>query len=348
MKTELLNLTKAELTNAILEIGEKKFRAEQLWQWIYIHNEFDFSKMSSFSVALQQKLNEHFSIFRPKVIEHLKSVDGTNKWLLEFNDGQRIETVFIPEEDRGAVCVSTQVGCAVGCKFCHTGTQKLSRNLTSAEIISQFLLVRDYHKKELVSNIVVMGMGEPMHNFENTIKALQILNDNTGCALSKRKITLSSSGIANKIPEIAKKISVKLAISLHASNDEIRSKIMPINNKFNIDAVLKSCQEYQKITGYRQPITFEYLMLDGINDSFEDAKRLNHLMKTYKINAKFNLICFNSWDGCGFVGSSKNKVHAFSKRLQEYGFEAPIRASRGDDIMGACGQLKGIKNNLTL
>ncbi len=343
MKIELLNLCKNELIEEVLKLGEKKFRAEQLWQWIYIHNQYDFYKMSSFSKSLQDKLNQHFNVYRPKIIEHLKSVDGTNKWLLEFEDGQRIETVFIPEDDRGAVCISTQVGCAVGCKFCHTGTQKLSRNLSTAEIISQFLLVRDFFDKSLVTNIVVMGMGEPLHNFDNTINALKILNENSGCALSKRKITLSTSGVANKIADVAKEIGVKLAISLHASDDITRSKIMPINNKYNIDTVLNACKEYQNITGARQPITFEYLMLNELNDTMGDAKRLYELMKKHNINAKFNLISFNSWEGSEFVGSSNNRIHAFSRELQKYGFEAPIRASRGDDIMGACGQLKGCK-----
>lgn len=347
-KIELIGLSKEEISAELVKIGEKSFRTNQLWQWLYYHGATDFFKMSSFSKATQEKFAETFTIFRPKIITEQKSCDRTHKWLLEFADGQRVETVYIPEEDRGAVCVSTQVGCGVGCTFCHTGSQKITRNLTACEIVSQFLMARDVYNEwptptdetRYLSNVVVMGMGEPLHNLDNTIKALKILNAPDGVSLSKRKITLSTSGIADKIAIVANELGVKLAISLHASNDETRSKIMPINKKYNMAQVLKACQEYQEITGARQYITIEHLMLDGINDSVEDAKTLAKLMRAYKINVKFNLIPFNPWPNCPYKPSSNNRVHAFAKELESQGFACPIRTARGQDILAACGQLK--------
>ena len=309
-----------------------------------------FEEMTNLSKDLRIKLTENFSLSRPKIVTEQISADKTHKWLLEFADGQRIETVFIPEDERGAVCVSTQVGCAVGCKFCHTGSQKITRNLTAAEIISQFMLVKDVYgewpsssqENRLVSNIVVMGMGEPLHNVENTIKALNILTDQDGLAVSKRRITLSTSGIVPNIPRIAQETGVKLAISLHASNNIKRSQIMPINDRYPIEEILKACQEYQKIVTSRY-ITFEYLMLDHFNDTLQDAQELISMMKKYKIGAKFNLIPFNPWPGCNFQPSSNNRVHAFSDELEKAGFAAPIRTARGQDILAACGQLKSKK-----
>ncbi|MDR1025849.1 MAG: 23S rRNA (adenine(2503)-C(2))-methyltransferase RlmN [Lactobacillus sp.] len=344
---ELIGLSKKELEQELINIGEKPFRTKQLWQWLYFHGATDFDKMSNLSKDLREKLKQNFTITRPKVVNSQLSSDGTHKWLLEFSDGQRIEAVYIPEEDRGAVCISSQVGCAVGCKFCNTGTQKITRNLTTCEIISQFMTARDVYndwtvKDRKLSNIVVMGMGEPLHNTDNMIKALQILTDPDGMAIGRRKITLSTSGIANKIVEIIKASGVKLAISLHAPNDEKRSQIMPINKKFPLDAVLKACQDYQKLEGSRY-ITFEYLMLKGFNDSLQDARELVSLMKKYKLGAKFNLIAFNPWEGCGYESSSKNTIRAFAAEIEKGGFEAPIRASRGQDILAACGQLKSKK-----
>lgn len=347
-KIELIGLSKEELTQELLKIGEKAFRVKQLWQWLYYHGETDFEKMSNLSKDLRTKLAENFSISRPKIITEQVSADKTHKWLLEFSDGQRIETVYIPEEDRGAVCISTQVGCAVGCTFCHTGSQKITRNLTSGEIVAQFMVARDVYKEwptptdetRYLSNVVVMGMGEPLHNVDNVIKALQILNDQDGISISKRRITLSTSGIVPNMHRIAEELGVKLAISLHASNNEVRSKIMPINNKYKIEEILRACQDYQKVTGNNRYITFEYLMLDQINDSLEDARALVRLMKQYKIGAKFNLIPFNPWPGCPYKPSSNNRVHAFAKELETAGFAAPIRVARGQDILAACGQLK--------
>ena len=332
-------------------LGEKAFRAKQLWQWIYFRGETDFDKMSNLSKDLRAKLKEKYTLNRPKIVAEQISNDKTHKWLLEFDDGERIETVYIPEEDRGAVCISTQVGCAVGCKFCHTGSQKITRNLTAGEIVAQFMVARDAYgewpsptsETRYLSNIVVMGMGEPLLNKDNTFKALRILSDGDGIAISKRRITLSTSGIAPNIESVATDLGVKLAISLHAPNNEKRSQIMPINQRYPIEEVLKACQKYQDIMGMSRMITFEYLMLKNFNDTPDDAKELIALMKKYNIGAKFNLIPFNPWPGCQFEPSSNNKVHNFSKILETAGFEAPIRVARGQDILAACGQLKSKK-----
>ena len=345
---ELIGLTKDELKQELEKIGEKPFRTKQIWQWLYFHGETNFDNMSNLSKDLRDKLKQNFTISRPKIAVEQISKDKTHKWLLEFSDKQRVETVYIPEEDRGAVCVSSQIGCAVGCKFCNTGTQKITRNLLAGEIISQFMIVKDTYKEwattknRMISNIVVMGMGEPLHNIDNTIKALNILTDADGFAISKRKITLSTSGIAPNIVPIIKQTGVKLAISLHAPNDKLRSEIMPINKKYPLDTVLKACAEYQKLDGSRF-ITFEYLMLKDFNDGIEHAKELVSLMKKYKLGAKFNLINFNPWEGCNYEPSSKSRITAFAKELEKGGFEAPLRKPRGQDILAACGQLKSKK-----
>ena len=347
----LIGLSKEELAAELSALGEKPFRAKQLWQWIYFRGESDFDKMSNLSKDLRAKLKENYTLRRPKIVAEQLSKDKTRKWLLEFDDGQRIETVYIPEEDRGAVCISTQVGCAVGCKFCHTGSQKITRNLTAGEIVAQFMVARDTYgewpsptnETRYLSNIVVMGMGEPLHNKEETFKALKILSDGDGIAISKRRITLSTSGIVPNIEAVASELGVKLAISLHASNNEKRSQIMPINNRYPIERVLEACQKYQDIMGMSRMITFEYLMLKDFNDTPEDAKELIALMKKYNLGAKFNLIPFNPWPGCNFAPSSNNKVHAFSRLLEAAGYEAPIRVARGQDILAACGQLKSKK-----
>ena len=350
-KTELLGLSKEEIAEQISKLGEKSFRAKQLWQWLYYHGVSDFEKMTSFSKDLRAKLAENFTITRPKIVTEQISVDKTHKWLLEFADGQRVEMVYIPEEDRGAVCISTQVGCAMGCRFCHTGSQKLTRNLTAGEIVGQFMVARDVYNEwptktdenRMLSNIVVMGMGEPLQNVENVIKAMNIITDGEGISVSRRRITLSTSGIAPKIVEVAEATGVRLAISLHAPTDEIRSQIMPINKKYPLAEVMKACQDYQSKDGSRY-ITFEYLMLNGVNDSIENANQLINLMKKYQINAKFNLIAFNPWPGCGFEPSSNNRIHAFAKVLNHAGYAAPIRTPRGQDILAACGQLKSKKD----
>ena len=347
---EIIGLSKSELSEALLQLGEKPFRAKQIWQWLYVQGVRSFAEMTNLSKDLRAKLAENFILSRPKIVTEQISADKTHKWLLEFSDGQRVETVFIPEDEHGAVCVSTQVGCAVGCKFCHTGSQKITRNLTTAEIISQFMLVKDVYgewpssssENHLVSNIVVMGMGEPLHNADAVIRALQIATDQDGLAVSKRRVTLSTSGIVPNICRIAEETGVKLAISLHAPNNQKRSQIMPINNRYPIEDILSACQAYQKIVTSRY-ITFEYLMLDGFNDTLQDAQELIALMKKYKIGAKFNLIPFNPWPGCSFKPSSNNRVYAFSRELEKAGFAAPVRVARGQDILAACGQLKSKK-----
>lgn len=352
MTKELIGLSKDELAEQIALIGEKPFRAKQLWQWIYFRGETDFDKMTNLSKSLREKLKQNFTISRPKIVDEQLSSDKTRKWLLEFADGQRIETVYIPEEDRGAVCVSTQVGCAVGCKFCHTGSQKITRNLTAGEIVAQFMVARDAYgewpsptnETRFLSNVVVMGMGEPLHNKDEVFKALKILSDGDGIAISKRRITLSTSGIVPNIEAVASELGVKLAISLHAPNNDKRSTIMPINKRYKIEDILEACQKYQAIMGMSRMITFEYLMLKDFNDSAEDAKELIGLMKKYHLGAKFNLIPFNPWPGCDYQPSSNNKVRNFSKILEAAGYEAPIRVARGQDILAACGQLKSKKS----
>lgn len=350
-KTELIGLSRDELAAELAKLGEKPFRAKQIWHWLYNQGVTDFAAMTNLSKDLREKLGNGCSITRPKVVTRQISADKTSKWLLEFADGQRVEMVYIPEEDRGAVCISTQVGCAVGCTFCHTGSQRITRNLTAGEIIGQFLVARDAYNEwptpanetRFLSNVVVMGMGEPLHNLDNVITALKIISDGDGLAVSKRRITLSTSGIAPKMTRVAQELGVKLAVSLHAPNNELRSKIMPINNKYPLEEVMQACQEYQKIVTSRF-ITFEYLMLDGINDSLDCARQLVALMKKYKIGAKFNLIPFNPWPGCAYQPSSRNRVMAFSRELEKGGYAAPVRVARGQDILAACGQLKSKKD----
>lgn len=353
-KIELIGLSKTEIQQHLTQMGEKPFRAKQLWQWLYFHGETDFDKMSNLSKDLRQKLKNNFTITRPKVVAEQVSKDKTRKWLLEFQDGQRVEMVYIPEDDRGAVCISTQVGCAVGCRFCHTGSQKLTRNLTAGEIVSQFMVARDTYgewpsptdETRYLSNIVVMGMGEPLHNPDNVIKALNILTDGEGIAISRRRVTMSTSGIAPKIVPVLRATGVRLAISLHAPNNQIRSKIMPINDRFPIEEILKACQEYQSGDGSRY-ITFEYLMLKDINDTLDNACELIALMKKYKLRASFNLIPFNPWPGCVFQPSTEKNIKAFADALEKAGFAAPVRVARGQDILAACGQLKSQKEKNT-
>jgi len=350
-KTPIIGLSKDELKEAVLSLGEKPFRAKQLWQWLYFKGVRSFDEMTNLSKDLRQKLSDNFVLERPKIVTEQISKDKTHKWLLEFADGERVETVYIPESDRGAVCISTQVGCLMGCKFCHTGSQKLTRNLTAGEIVSQFMVARDsYHEwpspsdtTRFLSNIVVMGMGEPLQNKENVIKALNILSDGDGIAISRRRITMSTCGIVPEINPVLEQTGVRLAISLHASNDATRSSLMPINKVYNIAQIIKACQQYQSKDGSRY-ITFEYLMLNGINDSEQNAKELIDLLKKNKIRATFNLIPFNPWPGCDFEPSKPENIKRFAELLNKAGFACPVRVARGQDILAACGQLKS-KNN---
>jgi len=348
MKKELVGLTLDELKAELESLGEKPFRAKQLWQWIYNKGETDFNKMSSLSKDFRAVLHEKYKVSHPTIVAEQKSVDGTRKWLMEFSDGARVECVYIPEEDRGAVCISTQVGCAQGCKFCHTGTQRMLRNLTSAEIVGQVMAARDAYgewptktdENRMLSNVVVMGMGEPLANFNNLKKAISILNDGDGMAISKRKITVSTCGLANKIPELAT-LGVKLAVSLHAPNDEIRNQIMPINKAFPLSTLITACKKYQNKCERRSFITMEYVMLKGINDSLQCAQELTDLVKGLEV--KFNLIPFHPWNNCPFEASDQKTISKFAKYLESKWFAAPIRRTRGEDIMAACGQLKTAK-----
>lgn len=345
---DLIGLSREDLLAEMTAMGEKPFRVKQIWHWLYNKGVTDFSKMSTLAKPLQARLAEKYLISRPQVITEKNSTDGTRKWLLRFADGKEVETVYIPEEDRGAVCLSTQVGCQMGCRFCHTGTQGFQRNLTAGEIVGQFLSARDSYgewptpvdETRYLSNIVVMGMGEPLNNYNELVKAMRIIMDGEGLAISKRRITVSTSGIADKIPNLAKDLGVRLAISLHAPNDTIRNQIMPINRKYPLAVLINACKEYQRLCEHRQYITMEYVMLKGINDSPENARELIQLVKGLEV--KFNLIPFNPWEGCVFEPSSNNTIHKFAKILEDAYFAAPIRQSRGQDIMAACGQLKSL------
>ena len=345
---DLIGLSREDLLAEMTAMGEKPFRVKQIWHWLYNKGVTDFSKMSTLAKPLQARLAEKYLISRPQVITEKNSTDGTRKWLLRFADGKEVETVYIPEEDRGAVCLSTQVGCHMGCRFCHTGTQGFQRNLTAGEIVGQFLAARDSYgewptpvdETRYLSNIVVMGMGEPLNNYDELVKAMRIIMDGEGLAISKRRITVSTSGIADKIPNLAKDLGVRLAISLHAPNDTIRNQIMPINRKYPLAVLINACKEYQRLCEHRQYITMEYVMLKGINDSPENARELIQLVKGLEV--KFNLIPFNPWEGCVFEPSSNNTIHKFAKILEDAYFAAPIRQSRGQDIMAACGQLKSL------
>jgi len=347
-KPDLIGLSREELTAVLVDIGEKPFRTKQLWHWLYHQGATDFAEMTTLSKGLREKLAECFTIGRPKIVTEQNSADGTRKWLLGLEDGNQIETVHIPEDDRGAICISTQVGCTLTCKFCHTGTQMLVRNLTAAEIVGQFMTARDSYgewptptdETRHLSNIVVMGMGEPMFNYEETAKALKILMDGEGIAMSKRRITLSTSGYIPNMRRCAEELGVKLAVSLHAPTDEIRNEIMPINKKYPIKDLIAAMQEYQNLAGQRQYITIEYILLKGVNDSLADAKALVKLIKDAKIGAKFNLIPFNEWPGSGYQTPSIRDVQAFADVLNRAGFAAPIRVPRGRDILAACGQLR--------
>lgn len=343
---ELIGLSHEELKAELESLGEKPFREKQLWHQIYFRGETDFEKMTTLGKELRMKLAENYVIGRPKVLKETTGSDSTRKWLFGFEDSRSVETVYIPEEDRGAVCVSTQVGCPNGCVFCHTGSQKWERNLTAAEIVGQFLAARDSYNEwpsptgeaRLLSNIVVMGMGEPLLNYENVKKALTILSDGDGVAVSKRRITLSTSGVVPMIERLAYDLGVKLAVSLHAPTNEVRDKIMPINRKYPLEDLIRACKKFQEIGGTRQYITMEYVMLDGVNDSDADARALIKLVKGLAV--KFNLIPFNEWAGCPLKCSPKKRILRFSQILEDAHYAAPVRVSRGQDIMAACGQLK--------
>ena len=345
-RRELVGLTREELAEEMLAIGEKPFRAKQLWHWIYHQGVRDFSAMNSIAKPLQAKLAERFVIGRPGVTAEQTSTDGTRKWLFQWRDGQQVETVYIPESDRGAVCISTQVGCTLSCTFCHTGTQKLVRNLGPAEIVGQFLAARDSYGEwptpkgeegRRLSNIVVMGMGEPLYNYENIARALTILMDHEGVALSRRRITLSTSGVVPMMDKCGEELGVNLAVSLHAVRDDLRDVIVPLNRKYPIAELLAACARYPGASNARR-ITFEYVMLRGVNDSEAEARELVRLLKG--LPAKVNLIPFNPWPGSPYKTSTPEAVRAFAAIVEAAGYSSPIRRPRGRDIRAACGQLK--------
>ncbi|MEZ5690133.1 MAG: 23S rRNA (adenine(2503)-C(2))-methyltransferase RlmN [Rickettsiales bacterium] len=343
-KTEIIGLTRNELAAKLKEHGFEPFRAKQIWQWLYVKGATDFTQMTSIAKKQQAMLHEHFTIGRPQISCELTSFDGTRKWLLRMNDNNKVEMVFIPEEERGALCVSSQVGCTLSCSFCHTGTMPLVRNLTAYEIIGQVLVTRDSlgewdkdRKECLFTNIVMMGMGEPLFNYANVAKALKIIMDGEGIAISKRRITLSTSGVVPEIERCGQELGVNLAISLHAVSDELRNELVPINKKYPIKELLAACRNYPAANNARR-ITFEYVMLKGVNDSDSDARQLVKLLKG--IHAKVNLIPFNPWPGSAYEPSSNNRIHSFASIINDAGFSAPVRATRGQDIFAACGQLK--------
>ncbi len=344
-KKNLIGLTRAQLGEEIAALGEKPFRVKQLWHWIYHRGVTDFSQMTTLARTFQEMLAEHFVVDRLEVARHQVSEDGTQKWLLRTDGGHLIESVHIPEEDRGALCISSQVGCTLTCTFCHTGTQRLVRNLEPGEIVGQFMLARDTlgewpsptDGNRLLSNIVMMGMGEPLYNFENVKAALQIVMDEEGIALSRRRITLSTSGVVPMMERCGEELNVDLAVSLHAVTDEIRNTLVPLNKKYPIEQLLAACRAYPGASNARR-ITFEYVLLKGVNDSDADARALVQLLKG--IPAKVNLIPFNPWPGVAYECSSNNRIHAFARIVNDGGLSAPVRRPRGRDILAACGQLK--------
>ncbi|MBY5986661.1 23S rRNA (adenine(2503)-C(2))-methyltransferase RlmN [Roseovarius atlanticus] len=350
----LVGLTRDALRDTLIAHGtpekQAKMRVNQIWQWIYQWGVRDFAAMTNLSKAYRAELAEKFVIELPEIVDRQVSADGTRKYLVRIAGGHEVETVYIPEEDRGTLCISSQVGCTLTCSFCHTGTQKLVRNLTAGEIIGQVMLARDDLDEwpkpgvgmgtdgpRLLSNIVLMGMGEPLYNFENVRDAMKIAMDGEGIALSRRRITLSTSGIVPEIHKTAQEIGCMLAVSFHATTDAVRDKLVPINRKWNIAALLDALRAYPKASNSER-ITFEYVMLKDVNDSDEDARRLVQLIKG--IPAKINLIPFNEWPGAPHQRSDWDRIEKFADIIYKAGYASPIRTPRGEDIMAACGQLK--------
>ncbi|WP_372423993.1 23S rRNA (adenine(2503)-C(2))-methyltransferase RlmN [Salinarimonas chemoclinalis] len=360
----LVGLTREELKARLLEAGvperEAKMRVAQIWHWIYLRGARDFGAMTNVSKHLRALLAEHYTLARPEVVSEQVSKDGTRKWLVRmpstgpFDKGAEIECVYIPESDRGTLCVSSQVGCTLTCSFCHTGTQKLVRNLTSAEIVAQLVVARDRlgdwpdasppegafvpsDGGRFVTNIVFMGMGEPLYNTDNVVAAIGVLADNEGLGLSRRRITVSTSGVVPQIGRLGEEAHSALAISLHAVRDDLRNTLVPINKKYPIAALMQACRDYPGLTNARR-ITFEYVMLDGVNDTDADARALVKLLQG--IPAKINLIPFNPWPGSKYECSSWERIERFSEIVYRAGYASPVRTPRGRDILAACGQLK--------
>ncbi|TBN41992.1 23S rRNA (adenine(2503)-C(2))-methyltransferase RlmN [Paracoccus subflavus] len=351
-RVNIIGLTRDQLRQALIDAGtpekQARMRVGQVWQWVYHWGVRDFAQMSNLAKDYRALLAERFEISLPEIVTHQISADGTRKYLVRIAGGHEVETVYIPEEGRGTLCVSSQVGCTLTCSFCHTGTQKLVRNLTAGEIVGQLMLARDdlgewpqpgapKDETRLVSNIVLMGMGEPLYNFDAVRDAMRVCMDNEGLSLSRRRITLSTSGVVPEIARTAREIGCQLAVSFHATTDAVRDVLVPINRRWNIAALLDALREYPRLSNSER-ITFEYVMLAGVNDSDEDAHRLVDLIRG--IPAKINLIPFNEWPGAPYRRSSNNRIHAFADIIYHAGYASPIRTPRGEDIMAACGQLK--------
>ncbi len=343
-RCDLAGLSRPALAAALADLGEADFRVRQLWRWIYQAGVTDFDQMSDLSKDFRRRLADGFVVGRPEVIRRQVSEDGTRKWLLKLPGGGEVETVYIPEEDRGALCVSSQIGCTLTCRFCRTGTQGWVRNLSAAEIVLQLMMARDdlqeWHTPEQgrrLSHIVLMGMGEPLYNYDEVATALGIMMDSAGLAISRRKITLSTAGVVPMMERCGRELGVKLAVSLHAVDDALRDVLVPLNRKYPIARLLEACRSYS--SGRRcERITFEYVMLKGVNDSPQDARTLARMLRD--IPAKVNLIPFNPWPGASYETSSPAAIASFADILNAAGLAAPVRATRGRDILAACGQLR--------
>ena len=342
--TDLVGLSREELTALFRDLGEQPFRARQIWSWVYRRGATDFAQMTDLAKPLRARLAEAFVIGRPEVARAQASVDATQKWLLRMADGQLVEAVHIPEEDRGTLCVSSQVGCTLTCKFCHTGTQRLVRNLQAREIVAQVLHARDRlgdwrleGDERRLTNIVLMGMGEPLYNYDNVARALRIIMDGDGMGVSRRRITLSTAGVVPMMQRCGQELGVKLAVSLHAVTDELRDMLVPLNKKYPIAELLAACRSYPGASNARR-ITFEYVMLKDVNDSPAEARQLVRLLAG--IPAKVNLIPFNPWPGSAFETSTDAAIGTFARILLDAGYASPVRTPRGQDILAACGQLK--------
>jgi 23S rRNA (adenine2503-C2)-methyltransferase len=363
-KPSLVGLSRAEIADQLGAIGvapaQRKMRVQQLWHWIYVRGARRFDEMTSISKEMRGELEQHFTVARPEVVAEQVSNDGTRKWLLRLPSGDRlekaheVECVYIPETDRGTLCVSSQVGCTLNCSFCHTGTQRLVRNLTAGEIVGQIMVARDRLNdwadratptgSRLVTNVVMMGMGEPLYNFDAVRDALLIVADNEGIGISRRRITLSTSGVVPNIIRTGDEIGVMLAISLHAVRDELRDELVPLNRKYPIAELLQACRDYPGSSNARR-ITFEYVMLKGVNDSLDDARLLVKMLKG--IPAKINLIPFNPWPGTAYECSDWDQIEKFSEYIFNAGYSSPVRTPRGRDILAACGQLKSETEKLS-
>ncbi|WP_323781020.1 23S rRNA (adenine(2503)-C(2))-methyltransferase RlmN [Thalassovita sp.] len=350
----IVGLTRDKLREALIAIGtpekQAKMRVNQIWQWVYQWGVRDFAEMTNLAKAYRAQLADHFVIEIPELVSKQVSADGTRKYLVRIAGGHEVEVVYIPETDRGTLCVSSQVGCTLTCSFCHTGTQKLVRNLTAGEIVGQIMMARDDLDEwpqpgvgtgdagpRLLSNVVLMGMGEPLYNFDNVRDAMKIAMDGEGISLSRRRITLSTSGVVPEIAKCAEEIGCLLAVSFHATTDEVRDKLVPINKRWNIETLLNTLRSYPKLSNSER-ITFEYVMLKDVNDSDEDARRLVKLIQG--IPAKINLIPFNEWPGSPYQRSDWQRIEKFADIIYKAGYASPIRTPRGEDIMAACGQLK--------